>query len=591
MSVEFYGKTWPDGTHKLQACLYMMRTLKTADELFPYFMEARKMAWPDRYRHKWTDLIYQEILKNRFTVLMGAASTQKSSHAAEFILLDYWCSSHNTCSLVSSTTRDKLESGAWGELKMLFLKAFERFDFLPGHVIDSRMAIVTDDIDDGDVRDFRKGIICKACYVGKSSVGLGAYAGIKQERFRFLCEELQFMQPTFLDCIPNMSSNTGSGGLKIIGSANPDHNPDSQLGLAAEPANIGWSGVEEVEKTTVWETNFFGGRCVNLIGTDSANFDAPEGKEPFKGLIGREFAKIIEHDYGKDSPEYERQVMGRMRMSLAHSRVITREVCRIHRAHDKVTWLGGPLVKVKAVDPAYGAGDRCTCVSLEFGLNIDKKNVIRVVSHKVIKINLKDSRTPEAQIAEYVKTDCDSDGTPYSNVGYDSFGKGTCGYAFAIVFGSFCPQPVDSGGTTTDRPVRLDLKIWDDKIKSMRLKKCSEEYSKFVTEMWFSVRYAIEAEQLFELPVEIMLEGCAREYELVSGNKIEVEPKALMRSRLGKSPDFFDGLAIGVEMCRRRGFKISKLGEELEAFRDLSWFTKHFDRAKSLAKKNSLSFR
>lgn len=280
-------------------------------------------------------------------------------------------------------------------------------------------------------------------------------------------------------------------------------------------------------------------------------------------------------------------------MSLAHSRVITRELCRIHRAHDNVTWMGNaPLTKVKGLDPSYSsAGDRCILVSLEFGLNIDRKIMLRIVSYKTIKISAKDARTPEMQISESVKQECDNDGTPYANVGYDSTGKGTVGYAMGQTFAENSPQPIDSGGKVSDRPVRLGLKVWDEKLRAMRLKKCSEEYDKRVSEMWFAVRCAIEAEQIAELPIEIMVEGCTREYSLVSGNKISIEPKEDMRSRLGRSPDLFDALAIGVEMCRQRGFIIDKLGADVEAEKDLSWFTKHFDRAKSLAKKNSLSFR
>jgi hypothetical protein len=83
-----YNLSWPDGTHPLQIEFYMMRTGTPGPGLFPHYIAARSMIWEKRYRHKWTDLLYREFLQNRFTVLMGAASTQKSSHAAEFMLLE-----------------------------------------------------------------------------------------------------------------------------------------------------------------------------------------------------------------------------------------------------------------------------------------------------------------------------------------------------------------------------------------------------------------------------------------------------------------------------------------------------------------------
>ena len=567
-----YGLKWQEGTDALQIELYCIRhggrwTIGNGTYgigMFEHYMNARALIWPTRYRHRWTDLIYKESLQNRMTVLMGAASTGKSSTAAEIVLISYWASPDNTCVLISSTTKDKLESAIWGEVKMLWSAGRKNYPWLAGSMLDYKLAITTDDLDDfddDDVRDMRRGIFCKPCYVGSRYVGLGVFAGIKQERLWFLCDELQFMSSTFLDCLPNMSSNTGGGGLKVIGSGNTRHNPDDQLGIAAEPKE-GWASVQDITKTTVWDTNFFNSRCVNLVGVDSPNYDFPEGKEPYPKLIGRQFQKIISHDYGENSPEYETQVMGRMCLSLAEKRVITRQICRDHGAHNPAVWDGPDITKIMSVDPAYGGGDRCVETLLEFGKDINGLNIIRVVGYKVIKINLKDTNSPEDQIATELKRDADAAQVPYSNIFYDSFGKGTIGFAFARVFGADSPVPVDSGGRTTDRPVRDDLYIDDPKTKQRRLKKCSEHYSKFVTEMWFSVRYLTEANQMRELPIEIMLEGCTRKYYDVLGDKIEVEPKDDMRERTKKSPDFFDSLAVGVEGARRRGFTISKLANE-----------------------------
>ena len=64
--------------------------------LFEHFMRARELVWPERYRHRWTDLIYQEIINNVVTILCGCASSGKTSTASEFVLLDYWAHPHDT---------------------------------------------------------------------------------------------------------------------------------------------------------------------------------------------------------------------------------------------------------------------------------------------------------------------------------------------------------------------------------------------------------------------------------------------------------------------------------------------------------------
>lgn len=573
---EKYNMLWPAGTLLIDVHKWM---IAKGDEwlrsqgrsLLYHFLEFRKLVWPYRYEHEWTRLIYNEIIKNSGTILMGSASSQKTSHASEWVLIDYWCHPENTCVLVSSTTKDKLESAVFGEIKKLWDEGQSKFPHLAGNLVDYKQWIVTDDIkankygEDDDrkvVRDVRRGILGKPCYQGRQYVGLGVYAGIKQERFRFLCDELQFMAPTFMDCLPNMRSNTASGGLKVIGSGNPNHEPTAQLTIIAEP-KTGWASVQGNNETTVWETNFHGFKCVNLIGTSSPNFIAIKNgatKEPYPRLIGPTFAKIIEHDYGLNSPQWETQVMGRMCLSLADKRVITREICQNHGAHDSVIWEGEPTIKVHGCDPAYGRGDRCIQGHVEFGKSVSGNVVLKIYPPQTIKIDLsKKGKDAEDQIAMAISEYLDANNIPATHSFYDSFGKGTIGNALARQFGYTPPIPIDAGAMTTERPVRRDLFVTEESGEK-RLKTCREHYSKFITEMWFSVRYAIEANQIRELPMDIMLEGCSRKYITVKGDKIEVEPKDQMREILGRSPDLFDWLAICVEGARRLGFEIERLG-------------------------------
>src|SRR6267154_445981 len=322
-----YGLEWDGGAHPIDIERTMIQMGGDVEYLFKHYMNLRTLVWPHRYRHSWTELIYREILSNQMTFFMGCASSQKTSHISEWALLKYWCFPDNCCVLVSTVSKDKLESSIFAEIKMLWESGRAVYDSLAGHLIDYKHAITTDDIEEDEARDLRKGIQGKACFVGQKYVGLGTFAGIKQEHFVFVCDELQFMAPTFLDCLPNMLSNTGGGGLKVIGSGNPKHDPEDQLGIACEPLD-GWSTVENITVTTKWQTKF--GICVNLIGTDSPNFHAAHGKEPFPRLIGRNFAADIARIWGKDSPEYEKPVMGRMKLGLSSCRVITRQLCREH---------------------------------------------------------------------------------------------------------------------------------------------------------------------------------------------------------------------------------------------------------------------
>jgi hypothetical protein len=536
---------------------------------FEHMMNARALMWPKRYRHRWTDLMFHNFIDNDVTILMGAASVGKTSLAVEYGLLRYLSSPANTLVILSTTTMDKLDIGVYAELMMLWRDARKLYPWLPGNSIAYKRAIATDDLSEDEVRDMRAGCICRPCFTGGRFVGLGTLAGVKQENIVYICDELQFMAESFALSWPHLFSN---GNVKIIGSGNPKHDTEDQLAIAGEPKE-GWASHPEPEKTDVWPTKFLGGKCVNLVGTDSPNFDAKEGEpEPYKKLIGRKYEQRMAHDHGKDSFEYYRLVKGVMKVGFALSRVITRQLCREFHALDGVTWADDRQTKGYALDPSYGGEDRCVGRPWKFGLDTEGRQILLLLPCRVYHIDIsgKNPLAVEDQIAETIAEELETYGIVEENVFYDACGKGTIGAAFARKFGKRAPVAVDSGAKPTKRPARADLFV-EDENGLRRLKQCDEHYSKFVTEMWFSWRYCIEAGQLRGLDEESMTEGCARIYYVVSGNRIEVEPKndpkkkEDLKRRLGKSPDLGDVTAIAIEGARQRGFIIGRLGDDVDS--------------------------
>ncbi len=571
-----YPDTWSDlaiefnaivsGGHWLNA-----KVQKCGLGLFGHFMAARKLIWPERYRHEWTDLLYRNFIANDVTIMMGCASSGKTSHASEYALIRYWTAPNDTLVIVSTITVDKLDQGVFAEIKMLWQSGQERYPWLAGNLLEHKHRILTDDIESGDIRDHRRGIAGKACYMGKTWVGLGTLAGLKQRNIIYVADELQFMAETFSNSWANLFSNANKGGtVKIIGSGNPKGDPDDQLGLAAEPKD-GWGSIGVPTVTTTWKTRHMNAVCVNLVGPDSPNFHSvAEGRgECYAHLIGPSFAERTIYNYGPDSPEYCNQVKGVMNIDQAIKRVITRQLCRDHGALGKVIWSGKPTQKVLGLDPSYGGGDACAEVILEWGEDVTGKEIIRVASWKQIKLIVSEKKSIEDQIADVVFEDLEREKIPFQNAFYDPYGKGTMGFAFSRRFPQGrSPIPVDSGGKPTPRPVRAGLFMDESDsfgITTKRLKRCDEHYSKFISEAWFSVRYVIEADQMRELPENIMLEGCGRKYDTVAGNKYEVEPKDDMKDRGLKSPNFFDALAIAIEGARQRGFKIGQLSNAVVA--------------------------
>jgi hypothetical protein len=576
---ERYGANWPEHFDELQvemACIRQGGTWENKagakcgmGNIFHY-ERMRNLLWPELDSHRWHVLCMETILTNKITTLMGPGSCGKTHEASWIYLCEYLCFPDETCVLVSSTDVRGLRLRVWGEIAMLWQQAVSKYDYLPGNMLDSKLAITTDNLEDGDmedrqIRDMRKGIVGIPTVQNGKFIGLGKWVGIKQKRMRLVADEASMMGQTFLSAFSNLNKNVSFRAI-VLGNPNDPLDP---LGKAAEPLD-GWDAYLAPEKTTTWKTRFMNGTCVNLIGTDSPNFDYPENEPSrYPYLISREKIADTLSFFPKDSHEYYSQCIGSMKVGTLARRVLTRTLAtKCGALGSDIVWNSEARTRIYAVDAAYG-GDRCVGGWIEFGLGLGGKTMLVIYPPKIIPITVTGDEA-EYQIAEFVKRECLGLNIQPENMFHDATGRGSLGTALARVWS---PQtnPVESGGQPSERPVSLDLFVWDPEKRAKRLKLCKEHYSKRVTEFWFSVRYAVESEQVRGLPTDVMEEFCMREWRRVNGDKIELETKDEMKERVGRSPDLADWLSIAVEGARRRGFVISRLGSQEEDSRSLDW--------------------
>lgn len=535
--------------------------------LFYHYSELCKLFWPEEDDHRWWQLCLKTILEYPIVPILGPKDSGKTHCMAKYGLMDYWCFPHTTLILISSTDLRGLEYRIWGDLKGLFERAKSRFDFLSGHLIDSKHAICTDNLQEEEVRDMRRGIVCIPCVSSNGQfVGLGKYVGMKQKRRRLLSDECQFMKPAFLDSLANLNS----GDFKGVFVGNPLGEGDP-LDKISEPKD-GWNSINEPEKTTTWE-NKFEGVTINLVGPDSPNFDFPQDEKPkYPYLINQREITKVENFYGKNSVQYYSQVKGVRKTGLFSRKVIYLALCKQFGAMETPVWYDTKQTQIYAIDAAYGniGGDRCIGGKIEFGRAADGVSIILSVGQPVIiPIQPRNDKIPEDQIAEFAKEDCERRGIPPENVFYDSTGRGSLGTSFARIWSSSV-NPVEFGGNPTGRPVCADMMTRDEKTGQIRQKRCDEHYSKFVTELWFSARYTIESRQMRNLPMEVIDDASAREWYMVKGDKIELEPKEDTRKRTNRSPDLMDWLATAVEGARRLGFSIARMSDQAP-LQDFRW--------------------
>jgi len=595
---EKYGLTWPIENDDLLIELWMIRKgdewlKKNGRSLSFHYEEAKKILWPELDPHRWHNLCRDSILENKVCVLMGCGSSGKTNAAAWISLLDYFSWPKETCVLVCSTDVRGLKKRVWGEVTMLWEKAIQKFDYLPGNLLDSAIAITTDDMDDIEFgerksRDMRQGIFGIPCVQGGKFVGLSKFIGVKQKRMRLVADEASAMNDSFLSSFSNLNKNEDFRAI-VLGNPNDIHDP---LGKAAEPLG-GWTDEYlEPTKTRTWKTRFMNGLCVNLVGIDSPNNDLPPDQPTkYKYLISKEKIDETLSFFSKDSVEYYSQCVGTMKIGTMARRILTRELCERFGAQTQAIWKNDKRTKVYFLDASYG-GDRAVCGGAEFGEDVNGKIVISFFPQKIIPVVV-GGENVEDQLAKFVKQDCEALGILPANMGHDATGRGSLGTALARIW-SADTNPIESGGVPSDRPVSLDLFTTDEATGQRRLKLCKEFYDRKVSEFWFCVRYAVEAGQIRDLPEDAMEELCARKWDILKNGLHSVEvkdgtrTKPGMKQRTGKSPDHGDCAAGVIEMARRKGFQISKLAMEDKKAFGKNWMEQDMKKSMKLIKERQL---
>lgn len=610
-----YGLKFASGTTEVQVERHMIRKggrwdsngKVFGDGMFAHFKRLESLLWPDsKTWHRWNELQLEMYLSHRTLGIIGPASSGKTNGAATDVLTDWYCWPECTTVLICSTTKERLEDRIWGEIKKYHKAAKTLHPYLPGNLIEGRMRLANDSRTDSvDGRDFRNGVIGVPCKRGGDYVGLGDFIGIKNTRVRMIADELQLLPPAFVFAISNLDKNPD---LKVVGLGNPKETTDA-LGAFCEPHFElgGWDGgIDQNPVTKTWKTRRPDGVCLQFVGTDSPNLDGSLGIP----LITQEAIDRDIAQYGKDSLQFTMMNQGMMPKGQGSRRVITRQLCHKNGAMDDPVWADSNRIKIGFLDAAYGGvgGDRCIFGELQIGYEMNTEpdasttlwnvvnqnpatNKTRQIIHLIdmvnVPINVKIPVDPPDQIAEFVKEQCGRRGIPASQFFFDS-GMRT---ALVTALGrTWSPQvnPIDCGGSPSDRVVNSTITITDAQGNE-RPKTCKEHYSKFITELWFSVRLVIEAGQFRGMKDGVMKEGCQREWKICGKNRIEVEAKADMKEKTGTSPDLFDALAIGVEGARRMGFTIKGIVARDDAKpASNEWKRKLKDRAKELWKSGQL---
>lgn len=604
-----YELSWKDGTDDAEIERYMIQKggqwVSKGKEyglgLITHFKFYWKALWPEDSQTWWTDLILKEILANQFVSLVGPASAWKSGTVARMALMDWSCFPDCTTVMMSSTDMEGLRSRIYGETTMMWQRASESHPWFPGHPIDSKCVITNQDVEFEKARDLRDSVLGIPCKTSSGKwQGMGKFSGRKNRRVWCIGDEFQFMELSILEAQNNLVSNGPNlvpgivrdksnveygkplRGYKcvFIGNTNPSR-PGNPLDIVSEPEH-GFGSIPEDGKTKVWDCKKLADypvkcRCINLDALDSPNSSHPADSPKWIHLAGPHKLSI----YTEGSESYWSQGRGVFKFGLAAFKIITKEVCDQKHAFDPVVWKGMHRTKIGMCDASYGGGDRCPLGWLEFGECLDGK--VRMFFHPywLVPITIRTDLTPEDQIALFCKQKMEDAGVPPENFFFD--GRGSLAMSFAEKWSSRV-NSIEFGGRPTDRIAGPDIYTTPTAAEGRRLKLSSEHYSKFVSELWWSWRYAVDADQVRGLTLDIVMDAQPREWKKVAGDKIEIESKRDMKKRTGCSPDLADMVVTGIEGARRRGFQIARLGPVDRAQSENDWLEKEADEQDRIMK-------
>jgi hypothetical protein len=236
--------------------------------LMQHFKNYWALLWPEDSQTWWTDLILENIIKNTFTSLVGPASAWKSGTVARLALMDWSCWPDCTSVIMSSTDMEGLRSRIYGETTMMWKRASERFEWFPGHPVDSKCVITYTNVEEEGARDIRNSILGVACKTSSGVfVGMGKYCFSPHQRIETVSGDvpigeikvgdvvkcatgyskvtntfsriskdlisIRFSDGSSIDCTPDHPFFTSTGWVKAV-----DISPEHELISADEAMSI-----------------------------------------------------------------------------------------------------------------------------------------------------------------------------------------------------------------------------------------------------------------------------------------------------------------------------------------------------------------
>jgi hypothetical protein len=525
-----YGINFPPELSQLEIELYCFKTNWPSEKgglgAYRHYRNALKMIWPNIESHEWMSWGHQSLCEHTVNAWIGCAAAGKTFSAGVFAMMFWACDPLETAVILTSTTGKMVRKRIWPVIQELFhgVKGF------PGNLVDSKTTLQAQKGDD------KHGIFALAVREGSTSRAVADIQGLHAKRILLIIDEATDTPEAVFEAIANLRKGCIDFRLLVIG------NPVSHLdphGLICTPKD-GWGSISvddeewETEGVSKWEIE--PGICLHFDGTKSPNITAGETKYPYL-ISARDIEGAERREGGTDSIGYWKYTRGFYAPDGTCKTVMSEAMIEQCDARGSFHFVS-KRTKIAGVDPAYG-GDRCILRFADIGDLEDGRMGIQL--GKRIEIPIKQGKDKHYQIVERVKHECEKEGVPPERLGIDATGEGG-GTAEILVreFGQGV-HFVEFGGSPSDLPVSVEDP-----------RPANEVYDRKVTELWYVCRRLVQAGLLKGMLDKEIIEFTHREFT-DEKRKIVLDRKDECRSKIGRSPDDADAVAVVVDVARRLG--------------------------------------
>lgn len=512
---------------------------------FGHFAMASRLMWPQVRWNPWLVKAIKSLCNEEHTTQLGdvvhrfvswtGCGAAGKTYAAGFYAVLWWCADplHSTV-ILTSTTKEMIGKRIWPVIQHFVANAVDvpsRSKILIGNLIDSRKMLQAAK---GDEKDAISAI---AVAHGETSKAVENLKGQHNERMLVVIDEANQTPEAIFQTIPNMRK--GCRDFTVLSIGNAVSRLDSH-GRACEPKN-GWPSisVEDDEWVTKgvadWEME--SGICLHFDGVRSPNVTGKRTIYPY--LYSWENYQRAVAAGRLNSVSFWSQTRGFWAPDGTTNTIFSEVMIDMHGGRGDFVFVS-VREGIAFLDPAFG-GDACVA---QFGVVGDIEPGRKGIQlTDAIEIHpLATSLEPsDKQIARQFSDECKKRGVRPRMAGSDATGIGRGVYAFLVELWSHEVQRVEFGGAASDMPA-----------SAVDPRPSKEAYDRRVTELWYTIRTFLEAEQLKGLYHEAIVQLCTREYEDL-GKKVKLETKEECKKKLGRSPDHGDAVAGICEIARRNG--------------------------------------